>query len=430
MSHTAILEDVGATRKKFRITVKQALVDAAFDAATQEVQSKAEIKGFRKGKVPPSLVRKFFYKDVAEKAFDRVVNNTYGETVKTVDFQIVSYPMIEPVGSFQEKADFEFTATIDINPQVDIKDYKGLTLKTTELVDLDPAKELDKMVDKFRKDMGKFVTVTEARPVKREDYVLLDYHLTEGGKELKDKTRKGTHLHLDGTNLEAIESGLLGMKAGEHKEFSVTFPPTFPDVGLANKTVQFHVTLKSIESLELAEVNDDFAKRFGTESVESFKENLRKSVDGFIDEVRMNHFRPQIIEQVLTKNTFEVPESLIEGTIDRAIHEENAKRSPKDQLKLETDEVRAKFREWATNEVKGVLALGHVARQEGIQVSDDEVSAEIMSYASQNQMDPRELVNKGGRQAIEEFRGRVLIRKVLKNIVAGAKIEKEAVAKA
>ena len=112
---TAQIEEINSTRRKFKIEVPSNSVKSAFDVAVNEIQKSAEIKGFRKGKVPSALVKKFFAQDVVKKAYEKSVNESYGEAIKGVDFQIVSFPMIDVEGQFEEGKQFTYTATVDIN---------------------------------------------------------------------------------------------------------------------------------------------------------------------------------------------------------------------------------------------------------------------------------------------------------------------------
>ena len=121
-----------------------------------------------------------------------------------------------------------------------------------------------------------------------------------------------------------------------------------------------------------------------------------------------------------------MPESLVEGTIDRAVADANSRREKGNQLDSNDQKVREEYRDWALREVKGVLALGHIARQEGLTVDDKEVGQEITNFAMQTGMRPQDILRDYGQQVIEEFSGKVLVDKVLKHLVGLAKIEVEA----
>jgi trigger factor len=422
---TAQIEEVNSTRRKFRIEVPSQSVKTAFDVAVNEIQQSAEIKGFRKGKVPPALVKKFFAQDVVKKAYEKAVNESYGEAIKGVDFQIVSFPMIDVEGQFEEGKQFTYTATVDINPKVEIQGYKQLLLKTAEAEpSLDD--QVARALRQLASDADALVAETSGRAATKQDAVKVDYTIAVDGKELSERTAKGVTLHLDGSTLPELEAGILGMKTGESKKIKVTYPDTVGDANLKGKQAEFNLTLNSLFVFDVATLKDDFAKRFGAENLDALRNNMKNSIVNMNDRNKVAKFKDQIIKQILDSNSFEVPESLVEGTIDRAIADANSRREKGQQLDSNDEKVRNEYRDWALSEVKGVLALGHIARQEGLTVDDQEVGQEITSFAMQMGMRPQEIIKNYGQQVIEEFRGKVLVDKVLKHLIGLAKVEVEA----
>lgn len=422
---TAQIEEINSTRRKFRIEVPSNSVKSAFDVAVTEIQKSAEIKGFRKGKVPNALVKKFFAQDVVKKAYEKAVNDSYGEAIKDVDFQIVSFPMIDVEGQFEEGKQFTYTATVDINPKVDIEGYKELLLKTTEA---EPSidEQLERSMRQLAADADALTTETSGRAAAKKDAVKVDYTVSVEGNELTERAAKGVTLHLDGNTLPELENGIVGMKTGETKKISLSYPDTFGDAALQGKTADFNLTLNSIHVFDVAALNDEFAKKFGAENVDALRENMKNSINSMNERNKVAKFKDQIIQMILDKNTFEVPESLVEGTIDRAVADANSRREKGNQLDSNDQKVRDEYRDWALREVKGVLALGHIARQEGLTVDDKEVGQEITNFAMQTGMRPQDILRNYGQQVIEEFRGKVLVDKVLKHLVGLAKIEVEA----
>lgn len=422
---TAQIEEINSTRRKFRIEVPSYSVKTAFDVAVTEIQQSAEIKGFRKGKVPPGLVKKFFAQDVAKKAYEKAVNESYGEAIKGIDFQIVSFPMIDVEGQFEDGKQFIYTATVDINPKVEIQGYKELALKASEAEpSLDD--QLTRALRQLASDADALNLESTGRGATRQDVVKVDYTIAVDGEELKQRAAKGITLHLDGSTLPELEAGIVGMKAGEVKKIKVTYPETIADENLKGKSAEFNLTLNSIYILDVTTLKDDFAVRYGAENLDALRANMKNSITGMNDKNKVAKFKDQIIKMILEKNSFEVPESLVEGTIDRAVADANSRREKGRQLDSKDENVRNEYRDWAQGEVKGVLALGHIARQEGLTVDDQEVGQEITNFAMQTGVRPQDLIKNYGQQVIEEFRGKVLVDKVLKHLVGHAKIEVEA----
>jgi trigger factor len=426
MSYTSTIEEVNSTRRKFKINVDKSLVTESIGRAATELQKTAQVKGFRKGKVPLSLVKKFYISDVRKKALETIVDETYRKVAEESKLQIVSYPNIEPVGTFDDERDFEFEATVDVNPEVEITGYKNLKLK----LDKSKLPEVEKQIETTRKNFlrnaATLEEVTARNVVQAEDYLTLDYKLLENGVLLSKQERKGAKLALDGSNLPEVEKGLLGAEKGKTKSFTVSFPETHNDAALKGKTVSFEATVTKIESLKLPELNEDFVKKFGFKAVEDFEKSLKETVSGSIKKQRLALLKEEMIKKILETNPFEVPESLVDSTIDRAIMEMNSRRPKDKQLKSDDQALRDQHKEWALNEVRGVLALGHIARAEQLKLDDAAVAGEISAFAAQNGMAPQEVIKRYGSQVIEEFRGKVLIDKVVEHIADMAEVEEVA----
>ncbi len=423
MSYTSTIEEVNSTRRKFKINVDKSLVSDSIGRAVSELQKTAQIKGFRKGKVPVSLVKKFYANDVHKKALESLVEETYQKAAAESKLQVVSYPNIEPLGTFDDNKDFEFEATVDVNPEIEITGYKDLHLKIEKSKLLDVEKQVGLTRRNFLANAGSLEEVTDRNTAQKEDFLTLDYRLLEKGELVSGQERKGARLSLDGSNLAEVEAGLEGAQVGTPKTFAVTFPDTHAEVELRGRTLDFEATVNKIESLKLPELNEEFVLKFGFKTVEDFEKSLRETVESQEKKQRLALLKEKILEKVLESNPFDVPESLVDSTIDRAIMEMNSRRSKDNQLKTDDPALREQHKEWALKEVRGVLALGHVARIEEVKIDDAAVAGEISAFATQNGMKPQDVIKRYGSQVIEEFRGKVLIDKVVEHLAEQAKVE-------
>ncbi len=329
MSYASSVEEINETRRKFNISVPAPAVESALNSIAAEMQKTSELRGFRKGKAPINLVKKFYMNDIVKKAADKVIGEAYSSSLKDIDFQIVSQPHIEPINQFDGLNEFKFSATVDINPKIEITGYKELSVK---------------LPDTFNSTLD-------------EQYEKL---------------------------IKAYQEG-----------FSNDGP---------------------------SELNDEFAKRLGYENMEIAKTKLMETLEQTQQEMKVNAAFDQIIDQILAKNSFEVAESLIESTIDRAIQEANAQANDGEKVDPANAQARAKSRDMAVRNVRGILALGHIARQEEIQVTQDEVYRELTNFAMANRIHPKDLF-KNGPQIMDEFRGQVTIRKVVNKILGYGNIE-------
>jgi trigger factor len=422
MTMQATIEELSATRRKLNITVPPVKVSEAFQSAIAEIQKTADVRGFRKGKVPASVVRKFFAEDVRKKALYAVIENGYQDALKTAEFFVVSQPQIEPVGEFGETSEFNFVAVVDINPQVDITGYKELTLKTTmkDVTDED----IEKSLVRLSRDFGKVDKVTAVRPATSDDIVTASYEIQVDGQTIENGDLKNVRLDLGRADLFAdFVSGVVGIKPNENKKFEVKYPEDYHLEPLKGKTAQINFTLHTLESVVPAAIDEVFAQKMGAENVEGLKRSLRDNLSQNVERKRIDEFTEQIVDQLLATNSFEVPESLVEKVIDQAIEEANQQAGGKNRIDAKDENVRKEYRESAVSHVRGILALGNVARAEGLSVEDKELTPELMSTARSFGMNVSELLIKGGPQIVEEVRGRVLLNKTVKHLVGMSKIE-------
>ncbi len=422
MSYASDIEEINTTRRKFKISVPAASVQDALNSIAGEMQTTAEIRGFRKGKAPLNMVRKFYMNDIVKKAADKIINDAYSSTIKKVDFQIVSQPHIEPENQFDENNEFKFSATVDINPVIEMTDYKNLSIKLPQHLQTNVEEQYEKLMKSYQKAFGKSEPITENRAAQKGDFAKVSYTLHSDGNELPNKKAENQVIELDNSNFPEIESALIGMKADENKIVAVKIPANYKDADLQGKDVEFHLTLNSLETMILAEMDDEFAKRMGYETMEIAKNKIFETMEHSQQEMKVNAAFEQIVDQVLAKNTFEVAESLIDSTIDRAIQEANSTTDKSKHINIENAAERSKFQETAIKNVRGILALGHIARQESITVSDEEMYRDLSNYAMANRIDPRQLF-KNGTQVIDEFRGQAMIRKVVNKILDYSQIE-------
>ncbi len=424
MNYSSSIEEVSSTRRKLKISVPQTDVSEAFKTAIQEVQTTAEVKGFRKGKVPTTIVRKFFENDVRKRAIQKIIDQSYGLAIREANLQIVSQPQIEATAELHENQDFKYDAVVDVNPPVEIQGYKELSLKG-------PKKQISESdVDATLKNLGralaKFTPITEARATKEDDFVVMNLSVKVDDKVHNELSKKNIRIDLGSAEtLAEFKTHLTGASKGETKNFSITYPANYPEAELAGKIAELSAEVVNIEHMEMPQFDDAFAKRFGSESVDTLRRSLLESLTRSEETRKLELFGEQIVDQLLTKNTFEVPESLVESTIDRQVAEANMRLEKKKRMDPKNAEVRNQFREAAAQNVKAILALGNVARIEQIEVKEDEIGPELFALAQSMGTGVNELVQQGGRMVIDEARGRVLINKTIKHLVGLNKIDLE-----
>jgi trigger factor len=246
MSFTATVEEVSATRRKYKIAAEQSVVNKAFEDALTEIQKNAEIKGFRKGKVPAPLVKKFFKGDLSKKAYENVVESGFQAAIKDSPLQIVSYPQIETDQTFDEHSAFSFDATVDVNPIVEIEGYKQLKLKIEPKQLKSAEDELVALKDSLLISRSKLGDkVTDGSLSETGDLVVFDLESTFEGNAVPELKSTGASLIIGRiNNSKEVEQALTGLAVEGKREFPWLLSTNFPTPEIAGKTVQAIVTLK------------------------------------------------------------------------------------------------------------------------------------------------------------------------------------------
>ena len=392
---------VTSVEKKEKSTVELTIqVEAdAFEAAVQKAYEKERknigVPGFRKGKAPRKIIEGMYGTSVFyEEAINQVYPGAYAQAVEEQKLDDVGYPKIEIVEV--GKDGLTFKALVSVRPEVKLGTYKGLTASK------DVAKVTDKDVDEELKPYIDRATrlVSVDRAAQNGDTVVIDFEGFDNGEAFDGGKGENYDLKLGaGMFVPGFEEQLVGAKAGEEKDLDITFPEDYHP-GLAGKAVVFHVKVKEVKEPQAPVVDDEFAK-----DVSEF-ENLadfRKSLADRITERRTKQaeadFDNQIMEQLVENMECEIPDGMVDVQLDRmmenyAMELQSQGFSMEDYQKMmgvSGDVIRDSARPSALRQVQMQLALTAVADAENIEISDDELEAEVNRLAEQYKIKPEQV---------------------------------------
>ncbi len=384
------IEDISSVKKKLSFDIPWADVKNELDMVYRKVGKTAKIKGFRPGKIPRAIIESYYREQAEEETVTNLVNRYYWEALKEKEIPSVTPPKIEQNGIEAEK-DFSFSATIEVEPSIDPKDYLGLELEREEPVVTE--EDLDARMLEIRKMFATMEDLNEERGVTEGDFVTLDFSGSIAGKVLKELSAENHLLEVGSkTFVPGFEDQLIGLKKEETKTIFVTFPPDYNVSHLAGKDVQFKVNVKGIRIKKIPEIDDNFVKNFEKyESLDALKADIRESLEAEKKRKVAAEFEKSIGEKLLTKNDFDIPESYIERQIyfmmsDMQRRMVSGGMDPKKAAEF-AFRLHDQFREDATKNVKIALLIKHIARKEGLTVVDEEVDNQVREIASQRAQD-------------------------------------------
>ena len=414
------VEKLDGSMAKLTITVPAEEFTKAITSAYNKQKSKFSVPGFRKGKVPQAFIEKMygaaiFYEDAA----NQLINEYYPKELENCEEEITSNPEID-VTQIEKGKDFIFTATVAVKPEIKIGDYKGVEIEKidTTVTDEDVMAE----ILKDQKENGRKIDVTD-RAAQMDDEVTINFEgfvddvAFEGGKGENYKLTLGSHSFID-----TFEDQIVGKNIGDKFDVNVTFPEEYHVEHLKGKPAVFKVELLAISTLELPELDDEFASDVSSfETFAEYKEDKKKTLEVKKEEQAKREKQSKVVEKIAEAAEVEIPEAMIKYNQERIMNE-MSQRMMYQGLQMEQylqlmgttkEEFLERVKPDAIARIKTSLVLEAVAAAENIVASDDDVDAEIQDMATQYQMKPEELKDMIGAPELENIKKDIASRKAL-----------------
>jgi len=366
----------------------------------QKYQKMARLPGFRRGHVPASIIRQRFKEDLKSDVVEALVPRYFNQEAERQGMVPVSQPRVTDL-HIHEGEPLRFKASFEVMPEIKVEGYKELRADHPQIEVKD--EEVGEALNNVREQHATFTSV-EGRPLADGDFAQasMDGKPKEGEGRPKDAAGKDNDktkpVHMDevlieigGKNTVAeFSENLRGASAGDTREFDVVYPEDAQDKRLAGKTFVYTVNIHAIKQKTLPELNDDFGKELGEfTSLDQVRKQIRENMLAERKHTAEREAKDKLVADLVKRNDFEVPESLIDRQIDlrlerglRALAAQGMKME--DMKKMDLPRLRAGQREQAVQDVKSSLLLERIAELEGIAVSDEEFNHEIESLARQS----------------------------------------------
>ena len=388
------VEDLGKNMVKLTIDVTAEAFEDAIHKAFDKNKNKIGIQGFRKGKAPFALVVKMYGKEMFyEDAANLLIPDVYDEAAKNCGFEIVSRPEID-VTQIESGKPFIFTATVAKKPEVTLGEYKGLEIAKKDIEVSD--EEIDAEIKKEQEKNAKEINI-EDRAIVEGDTATIDYEgfvdgvAFEGGKGENHPLVIGSHSFIPG-----FEEGLIGKTLGEECDVEVTFPEEYHAKELAGKAAVFKCKVNKITAKELPEIDDEFASEVSDyDTIAEYKESIAKTIREKKEADAKTEKENELVKKAIENATMEIPDAMIESTA-RQLGEEFAQRLQMQGLNIQqyfqyTGMTQQKYLETlkpqAKNRIETRLVLEAIADAEKIEISEEEMDAELQKMADQYQME-------------------------------------------
>ncbi|MCH4391850.1 MULTISPECIES: trigger factor [Staphylococcus] len=416
---TATWEKKEGNEGLLKVTVPAEKVDKALDQAFKKVVKQINVPGFRKGKVPrPIFEQRFGVEALYQDAADILLPEAYGEAIDETGINPVAQPEIN-VTQIEKGKDFEFEATVTVEPEVQLGDYKGLEIEKqdSELTDEDLQEAIDHSLGHLA-DM----VVKEDGAVENGDTVNIDFDGYVDGEQFEGGQADGYDLEIgSGSFIPGFEDQLVGVKTGEEKDVVVTFPEEYHAEELAGKEATFKTKVNEIKYKEVPELDDEIANELDSDanSVDEYKENLRKRLSEQKAEEAENVEKEEAINKATDNATIDIPQAMIDTELDRMV-QEFGQRIQQQGLDLQTyfqisgqdeSQLREQMKDDAEQRIKTNLTLSAIADKENIEANDEDIEKELEKMSKQFNISVEDIKNTLGNTDI--IKNDVRIQKVI-----------------
>ncbi len=420
------VEDVSSIKKKLIFEVAPEQVDKEVRRAYKKIGKTAKVKGFRAGKVPESVLEKYYGAQMEQEVLTRLINDTYFKALQDNDIPAIGEPNIVDSSGVVKGEAFTYEAEVEIKPEVTAKDYTKLALEKEKLV-VDP-KVVDDRLEEMRTSRAQ-LEVASRKKARKGDSVVIDFEGFIGDEAFAGGKGEDYLLELgSGSFIPGFEDQVIGMKREEAKDVEVSFPEDYGQADLAGKPAVFKVVLKEIKEKVVPELDDEFAKGFGVDTLDELKEQLQTSYETQEKSRVENDLREKLVGALIERNQVEVPEAMIANQLsymfDNISNRMKSQGMSVEMLGITPENFRENYRDTAIEQVSGNLILEAIGRQENIVAEEGEIDAKLEEISTMANA-PLETVKKyySGPEARSGLLAQITEEKVISFLLENAKVK-------
>ncbi len=411
---------------RVEVEVAAKRVAKAFDRAYRELARQVNVKGFRPGKAPRSVLERLYGPSLAEQLEQTLVAETLAEAIEQTGLEPVSEPAIESQGAKGGES-FRYTARVEVKPAIELPDLAGLPAQRprVEVTGVDVDQELESLRERSAKLIEEPPEVTvQGGHVVTVDFVgRIDGEVFEGG------TGQGVEVEIgSGRFIPGFEDQLIGATSGEDRELTVAFPDDYGSAELAGRTAVFAAHVVAIKRREVPELDDEFAKDLGEfETLDDLRTRIREDLERAREDAARSVLHRTLLDSLIERAPFDVPPGMVERRLEgelRSAHDRLSGQVDHDTLHRQLDAWREEWRERAERQVREGLLLEAVARAESLSASPEDVEARIEEMAERQGVSPARLRTAWGDDAFERaLEAQLTDEKALEFLTARAKVE-------
>jgi trigger factor len=384
---------VEGLKHEFQISVPASDLDAKADARLVDLKDKVRLNGFRPGKVPVSHLKKVYGRSVMAETIDQTIRDTNSQIFTERGFRLATEPKITMATEqsavediLAGKSDLIYTVSIEVVPAIQLADFKSFTVEKP-VVDVNDA-DVDEAIKRIADQNRAFAAKDEGAKAEAGDRVTISFKGTINGEPFDGGTGEDIQVTIgSNTFIPGFEEQLLGIAAGETRTLQVSFPKNYASDKLAGQPAEFETTATLIEAPQATEINDEFAKTLGLESLDKLKEAARERLTAEYAGATRQRVKRMLLDRLDEAHRFEAPPSLVEEEFNLMWNSIKAEMESSGKTFADEDTTeeaaREEYRKIADRRVRLGLVLSEIGERNKITVTDDEVGRAVIERARQ-----------------------------------------------
>jgi trigger factor len=416
-----------ALRREITVEIPAEVAHKEWDELIQSYAKRARVPGFRHGKVPASVIRNRFAREIRSDILESLVPRHFRQAYQKEGLMPISQPLVRDL-EMEDGQPIRFKAAFEVLPEIELGQYQDIKVEKPETAVSD--EEVENEIKRLQEERTSFDPVNEDRPLQDGDFAQVSFKavpkpapvLEPQGEsaavptEAPAQEREEVLVEIGGAHTIAeFSENLRGLKPGEERTFDVSYPADFYDNRLAGQSLSYTVKVNGLKKKTTPELTDEFAKELSQEfqTMEDLRKRMREGMEHQRKHQAEHQTKEKLMDQLVAQHDFPVPEALVIRQIDirlerglRALAAQGMREE--DMKRLDFDRLRGAQRDAALKEVKGNMLLNKIAQAENIEVGDDELDREIGALARQANQTPeavRKQLSENG--AIESMRNRM-----------------------
>ena len=418
------IEELDGWRRRLTIHIGEEELDRRVDELLTELGKTAEMPGFRKGKVPRNLLEQKHGPTVRARALSDLVSGAYVDAVREANIRPVADPEFGEIPRAATDGRYTITATVDVQPEVELEDYEGLSF--VERVPIVKDDDVVSALERIREENADLVST--GQPAVAGDYVIVDYErLDENGEPVPDSKVEGYPCEVGKEALPPeLDEALLGASAGDERRITIDYPQDHSVEELAGKSITFSLTVQDVKRKRLPALDDDFARTLGPfETLLDLRVRIRSRLEAEAKAAARRRLEEEIVSELIRRNELELPESMVTRRLD-AMYERMSSQQPEGAQKVDRAEFDKVYRPVVEHQLRAGLILHAIAEKHDIKVTEEDIRKRVELIAEARKQDPQELMKYlEGSEALSQIEDDIWLEKVHDFIVGVSEVTTE-----